>query len=82
LKLWRLLENVQMQGARNPEESPPKSGICETRTCMYVAVTCPVESAAPSRIARIQQGEDENNAAACIPPGLGREMGVFRQPPR
>jgi hypothetical protein len=45
LELWRLLENVQMQGARNPEESPPKSGICERRRYTYVAVTCPVESA-------------------------------------
>jgi hypothetical protein len=57
------LENVQMQGARNPEESPPESGIYETRTYKYVAVTCPVESAAPSREARIQQGEDERNPA-------------------
>jgi hypothetical protein len=29
----------------------------------YVAVTCPVESDAPSREARIQQGEDERNPA-------------------
>ena len=39
LKLWRLLENVQMLGARDLEESPLKSGIYETRTYTYVAVT-------------------------------------------
>jgi hypothetical protein len=49
---------------------------------MVVAMTCPVESAVPSREARIQQGEDEHNAAACIPHGLSGEMLVFRQPPR
>jgi hypothetical protein len=27
-----LMENVQLQGFRNPEESPPKGGICERRT--------------------------------------------------
>ena len=45
LELWRLLENLQMQGSRNPEKSPLKSGIFQRRTCMVVAVTCPVESA-------------------------------------
>jgi hypothetical protein len=39
----RLVENVQMQGFRNPEESPPKGGICESRTEKYAAVTCPVK---------------------------------------
>ena len=35
---------------------------CETRRIStYVAVTCPVESAAPSREAEIQRGEDERN---------------------
>jgi hypothetical protein len=32
------------------------------RIVKYAAITCPVESAAPSREARIQQGEDEDNA--------------------
>jgi len=31
-------------------------------TYQYAAVTCPVESATPSRKARIQQGGDEYNA--------------------
>ena len=39
LELWRLLENVQKQGAQNPEESPLTSGIFERRTCTYVAMT-------------------------------------------
>jgi hypothetical protein len=76
LEFWRLLENVQMQGARNPEESALKGGIFERRTSTYVAVTCPVESAVPSREARIQQGEDD-----AIPPKAGK-MGVFQQSPR
>jgi hypothetical protein len=52
-----------MQGVRNPEKAPLKSGIFERRACTVVAMTCPVESAAPSREAKIQQGEDERNPA-------------------
>jgi hypothetical protein len=43
------MENVQMQGFRNPEESPPKSGICERRTHKYAAVTRDEGNAADGR---------------------------------
>ena len=53
------------------------------RPWKVTTVTCPVESATSSREMRIQQGEDEGNAAFGFAQDrelVERQMGVFRQP--
>jgi hypothetical protein len=58
--------SVQADGINDPFRAP-------FADYTYVAVTCPVESAGPSREARIQQEGDGRNAVPQIPLRRGHE---------